>query len=90
MSLDSSAASVRDTVLLLAARELALPPERVEAIADNDDLAMHLDSLQRLSLVVAIEDHFQICFEEEDDTQVRTLAEVVAFIEQRWTRPPPA
>ena len=30
------------------------------------ELAAHLDSVQRLTLVVAIEDHFHICFEADD------------------------
>ena len=31
------------------------------------DLSEHLDSIQRLSFVVAIEDHYHIAFEPEDD-----------------------
>lgn len=47
------------------------------------DLAEHLDSMQRLGLVVAIEDHFRIAFEPEDDAQAHTLADVEAVIRQR-------
>lgn len=50
-------------------RELTLPPEA--------NLAEHLDSVQRLTLVVAIEDHFEVCFEPEDDEQVETLEQAV-------------
>jgi acyl carrier protein len=46
----------------------------------DGELADSLDSMQRLSLVVAIEDHFEICFEPEDDEAVRTVDDVVAVI----------
>ena len=44
------------------------------------DLGAHLDSVQRLSLVVAIEDHFEICFDPEDEEGVQTLDDVVALV----------
>lgn len=47
------------------------------------DLAAELDSLQRLSLVVAIEDQLQICFEPEDDAQAVTLDDVVRIVARR-------
>jgi acyl carrier protein len=37
------------------------------------DFAKQLDSIQRLSLVVAIEDEFEICFSPEDDSSIQTL-----------------
>jgi acyl carrier protein len=64
---------VRTTILALAASELDLP----EAPDDNTDLAESLDSIQRLSLVVSIEDHFEVCFEPEDDEGIRTLGEAI-------------
>ena len=45
------------------------------------NLAENLDSVQRLTLVVAIEDHFEICFEPEDEEQVETLNDVVRLIQ---------
>ena len=70
--------STRDTVLRIAREELgdAAPTEAT-------DLSETLDSMQRLQLVVAIEDHFQICFEPEDDEAVLTLDDVVSVVEQR-------
>lgn len=64
---------VRATILALAASELDLrePPD------DSTDLAESLDSIQRLSLVVSIEDHFEVCFEPEDDENIRTLGEAI-------------
>ena len=46
-------------------------------------LEEHLDSIRRLSLVVAIEDHFEICFEPEDDELARTLDDVVRIVTMR-------
>lgn len=47
------------------------------------DLAANLDSVQRLTLVVAIEDHFEICFDPEDEEQVETLNDVVRLIQRK-------
>lgn len=47
------------------------------------DLAEHLDSLQRLALVVAIEDHFHITFEPDDEQTVRTVDDVVRLVERK-------
>lgn len=44
------------------------------------NLAEALDSIQRLSLVVAIEDHFEICFDPEDDADAVTLDDVVRIV----------
>ena len=43
-------------------------------------LAAELDSMQRLTLVVAIEDHFEICFAPEEDEQVHTVDDVVHVV----------
>ena len=43
-------------------------------------LDAHLDSVQRLTLVVSVEDHFEICFEPEDVEQVSTADDVVRII----------
>ncbi len=44
------------------------------------ELSEHLDSMQLLSLVVAIEDHFEIAFEPEDEDEARTLDAVTAIV----------
>ena len=36
--------------------------------------------MQRLSLVVAIEDHFKICFDPEDEEEIDTISQVVDLI----------
>lgn len=70
--------------------ERAQVRERVESIArdtlrlegplPDGDLADHLDSMELLSLVVAIEDAFQISFEPEDEAVARTLDDVIDVI----------
>ena len=51
----------------------------------DGDLAAHLDSVQRLTLVVAIEDHFKVCFDPEDEEKVETLDDVVQLIQRKLT-----
>ena len=67
--------SIHETVLQLASETL-----------DHDgplpagDLSEHLDSMDRLALVVAIEDHFEIAFDPSDEEEIRTLGDVVQTI----------
>ena len=39
-----------------------------------------LDSMQRMSLVVAIEDHFLICFDPEDEEEIDNLDSLIDMI----------
>jgi len=74
---------LRSQVLDIARRELSLSDDDLARIDDTADLGEHLDSLQVLQLVVAIEDHFKICFEPEDDENSTTLGDVVGVVERR-------
>lgn len=47
------------------------------------DLAEQLDSMDRLALVVAIEDRFHVAFDADDDEQIRTLDDLVAALARR-------
>jgi acyl carrier protein len=76
-------ADLRRQVLELAGQELSLNDFELARIEDTANLSEHLDSLQVLQLVVAIEDHFRICFEPEDDDTAVTLRDVVAIVERR-------
>lgn len=67
--------AIEDIVRTELRMDVSLPGDAV--------LAEHLDSIRRLSLVVAIEDHFEICFEPEDDEAARTLDDVVRIVTQR-------
>ena len=49
----------------------------------SGDLATQLDSVARLTLVVAIEDHFKICFDPEDEEDIHTVEELVQLIERK-------
>ena len=39
-----------------------------------------LDSIQRMELIVAIEDHFLICFEPEDEENIDTISSLIEMI----------
>lgn len=67
--------AVRARILELARTQLHLTKE-----LPPGELAESLDSVQRLTLVVAIEDEWEICFEPEDEAGVTTLDEVVGLV----------
>lgn len=69
------AQEVRETVAALARDETNWKGPLPEGPLDR-----HLDSLQRLALVVAIEDRFQICFDPEDEQRIRSVEDLVAGI----------
>lgn len=43
-----------------------------------------LDSIRLLTLIVEIENAFQICFDPGDEADLRTVADLVALVERRW------
>ncbi len=51
--------------------------------APGDALAATLDSLQLLSLVVAVEDRFRIVLEDDDAAGTRTLEELARLVAAR-------
>ena len=57
--------------------------EQIQGELPLGDLAEALDSMQRLALVVAIEDRFDVAFEPEDDAAIRTGEDVVAVLLRR-------
>lgn len=66
---------IRQTLDRLAAETISW-----EGPLPEGDLAEHLDSMDRLALVVAIEDHFEVSFEPEDEDGLRTLDDVIAVL----------
>jgi len=46
----------------------------------DDEMASRLDSLQLLSLVVAVEDRFRVRLEDDDAAGTRTLAELARLL----------
>lgn len=47
------------------------------------DLQESLDSVQRMSLMVAIEDHFLIMFDPEEESQLETLDDLIVMIHKK-------
>ena len=68
--------TIKATLEKIAIEELQITPEKL-----SGDLSGQLDSIQRLSLVVAIEDHYEICFDTEDDQAILSLEDVVQLIQ---------
>ena len=46
----------------------------------SGSLSSELDSMQKMSLVVGIEDRFVICFEPEEEETIDTIETLVSFI----------
>lgn len=69
---------IRNQVLDLIRRECIPSGELTEG-----ELSAHLDSVQRLTLVVAIEDHFKVCFDPKDEERVETLDDVIHLIQRK-------
>ena len=58
------------------------------SIADVDEAThlfrdLELDSIQQLTLVVEIENHFKICFDEGDEAGIETIGDVVDAVSNR-------
>jgi len=69
---------VHAAISTLAQKELGL-----DGPMPGGDLGEHLDSMQRLTLVVAIEDRFEICFEPEDEVEIRTMDDVIRLVQAK-------
>jgi len=57
-------------------------------IADVDEAThlfrdLELDSIQQLTFVVEIENHFKICFDEGDESGIATIGDVVDAVATR-------
>ena len=60
----------------------AIARDKLGADIDGEgDLADRLDSVQRLTLVVAVEDHFEICFDPEDEERIVSVDDIVRVID---------
>ena len=46
----------------------------------QENLSGYLDSIQRLNLLVCIEDHYRIAFEEDEDHSIDSLDQLIAII----------
>ncbi len=76
-----------DSEVAAEVRRLVVAQLGLDAPPDEDELAARLDSLQRMSLVVEIEDRFAICFSIEDDERARTLADLIRIVQEHHRDP---
>jgi acyl carrier protein len=53
-----------------------------------DKLREDLDSIKRWEFIVAVEDHFQIAFDAEDESQLETLEDLVVMIGNKLAHTP--
>ena len=58
------------------------------SIADVDETThlfkdLELDSIQQLTFVVELENHFKICFDEGDEAGIETIRDVVDAVSNR-------
>lgn len=75
---------IKATVLQIAQEQLDSAPGQDIELEDlvRGDIREYLDSIKLFSLVVAVEDHFKICLEPEDDAAITTLEDVVETIDR--------
>jgi len=68
---------IRDVMRRHLRLEIPVRPE-TDVLRD-----LNLDSVQRLTLIVELENHFRICFEAGDAEGVSTLGDVTTLIRER-------
>lgn len=58
---------------------------RIEDVDESTHLFrdLELDSIQQLTLVVELENHFKICFDEGDESGIQTIGDVVDAVAKR-------
>lgn len=66
---------VRDELVAILKEEVSW-----EGPAPVGGLDRHFDSLQRMALVVAVEDRFRICLDEGDEASIETVEDLVQCI----------
>jgi|GEM_PF-5835702 len=77
MNSSTTDAGVADTILNMAKEILG-----IEEIPTNN-IREALDSMNRLALMVEIEDHFLIAFEPEEEDAIQSFEDLVKCIEQK-------
>lgn len=69
---------IRNTLQEIAREELDWSQDLPQG-----SLSEELDSMQKMSLVVGIEDRFLICFEPEEEEQIDTVDILIDFISKK-------
>jgi acyl carrier protein len=66
---------------LIARRELAYADDlrRDQRLVED----LRLDSLQLLTLATAVEDHFLICLDEDDEASIATVEDLLAMVARK-------
>ena len=77
MNSSTTATGIADTILNMAKEILG-----VEEIP-NGNIRETLDSMNRLALMVEIEDHFLIAFEPEEEDAIQSFEDLVKCIDQK-------
>ncbi|MEM1177174.1 MAG: acyl carrier protein [Acidobacteriota bacterium] len=78
--------AVLDAVRELARTELEFTGELALETRLVEDL--ELDSIRLLTLATAVEDHFRICLDEDDETSIHTAGDLVSRIRAKLHAPP--
>jgi acyl carrier protein len=82
----SSRAEIIDQIKRLLRESCRVEAEQIGP--ETDLLAeLQLDSVQRLTLVVELENHFAICFDPGDEAGISTVADIAERIEARLREP---
>jgi len=77
----SAPTTVLEELRRLAAERLDIDGELEPSNRLVEDLG--LDSLQLMTLAVAVEDHFQICLDEDDEAALVTVDDLLAVIAEK-------
>ena len=64
-------------------KEIAKEELSWEQELPTTSLSQSLDSMQKMSLVVAIEDRFEICFEPEEEEAIDSIEQLIQFIQEK-------
>lgn len=80
--------AIRGQLVTLAESELGRPVGAAE-LGDDVELAAAFDSMQLLSLVVSVEDHFRVIIEDEDEAGIVTVRDLLDVIAARREDPEP-
>lgn len=78
MSTMQETTAIRCHIAELARQELGHVGDLPEG-----DMSEWLDSVQKLTLVVALEDTYEIAFDPEDEAGIRTVDDLVALVRTR-------
>ena len=78
VNMEYSKESIQKTIQLLVQQELGWTQE-----IPKENLSGYLDSIQRLNLLVCIEDHYRIAFEEDEDHSIDSLEQLIGLIQHK-------